>query len=451
MGVLTISFATAQETNTETRNSLKLHIDSLVVDIHNDTMLRIIDENSWLPEMDIRKKTDLHADLVKLRAGNISVPFFAAYSSPFFGQPEKSLSRTLAMFNALYWTEWNNPEIMSISSTYEEIQETVLERRIAAVPAIEGAYSITEDNAEELLLQYRDMGVKAIGLTWNYSNQLAEGLYGVYGDYNGTRSPGGLTGLGLSVLSQMNSLGILMDVSHLSERSFWDVMENTRNPVIASHSGAFGVTPHPRNLTDDQIQAIGKNGGLIGVVYHEEFIGEPRNAYVKDIVDHMDHIINLIGVEHVGLGSDFDGAYLPVDLEDASKTYRITEELANRGYSDRDIKKILGLNMLRVIKENDRLAQETRILEDIIITPDFKMGESFKDKKPVFSASIIGNLEGVETYIVINGIRYPVYAESDRMKYFPKEDLSEKFYVVTFAAAHPDRGETRETRIVYIE
>ncbi|WP_422484885.1 dipeptidase [Gudongella sp. DL1XJH-153] len=450
-GVLIISFATAQETNTGIRNSLKLHIDSVIVDSHNDTMLRIINENSWLPERDIRKRTELHADLVKLRAGNISVPFFAAYSSPFYGQPEKSLSRTLAIFNALYWTEKNNPDILSISSTYEEIQETVLERRIAAVPSIEGAYSITSENGEALLLQYRDLGVKAIGFTWNYSNDLGEGLYGSYGDYRGTQSQRGLTELGVELLSQMNYLGILMDVSHLSESSFWDVMDNTRNPIIASHSGAYGVTPHPRNLTDLQIRAIGENGGVIGVVYHKEFIGKLHNAYVKDIVDHMDYIINLIGVDHVGLGSDFDGAYLPVDLEDASKTYRITEELVKRGYGDREIKKILGLNILRVIKENDRLAQETRKNEDITITPDFKMGEGFEDKKPVFSATIRGNLKDLETCIIVNGIRYPVDIENSKMEYIPEENLNEKFYLVTFAAVNSDRGESRETRIVYIE
>lgn len=444
-------FSSAQEGSATGRNSLKLHIESIVADGHNDTMLRIIDEESWLPKDDIRKGTSLHADLSKLRAGNISVPFFAAYSSPFYGQPERSLSRTLAIFNALYWTERNNPDILEIVSSYDEIEKALLKGKIAGVPTMEGAYSITESNWEELLLQYRDLGVKSIGFTWNYSNDLAEGLYRAYGDYNGTPSEGGLTGLGIQVLERMNQLGIIPDVSHLSEESFWDVIQNTKSPVIASHSGAYGEHAHPRNLKDDQIQAIGDNGGVIGVVYHDEFIGETGNTYVKDIVDHMEHIIQLVGVDHVGLGSDFDGAYLPVDLEDASKVYRITDELVGRGYSDLEIRKILGLNLLRVIKENDRIARVRSMLVDVQISPDFNMGQIFGRTRPVFSADISGNHEDVDLYGVIDGIRHPVEISNGKATIVDKDELVEKFHVVTFVAEHPAWGEQRETRIVYIE
>jgi len=444
-------YSTAQGVFNHISNPLKLHIDSVVVDGHNDTMLRIIDESSWLPHKDIRKRTDLHADLWKLRAGNISVPFFAAYSSPFYGQPERSLSRTLALFNALYWTERNNSDILEIASSYDEIEKVLLKRKIAAIPSIEGAYSITKMNWEDLLLQYRDLGVKSIGFTWNYSNDLAEGLYSAYGDYNGTPSESGLTALGILALERMNSLGIIADVSHLSQESFWDVIGNTRGPVIASHSGAYGVVPHPRNLKDDQIEAIGENGGVIGVVYHDEFVGKRGNTYVKDIVDHMDHIIDLVGVDHVGIGSDFDGAYLPVDMEDASKVYRITEELARRGYTDQEVKKILGLNILRVIKHNDRIAEGRSMLEGVEISPDFSMGEIFGNNRPVFSADIVGNHKDVEIYGVIDGLRHPVEMDKGKLILIPAAELKEKFHVVTFAAVHPSRGELRETRIVYIE
>lgn len=449
--IIACGYSSAQGISSRARNPLKLHIDSLVVDGHNDTMLRTIDEGTWLPREDIRKGTSLHADLWKLRAGNISVPFFAAYSSPFYGQPERSLSRTLAIFNALYWTERNNPDILEIVSTYDEIEKALLNRRIAAVPTIEGAYSITHGNWEELLLQYRDLGVKAIGFTWNYSNELAEGLYRAYGDYNGTPSEGGLTHLGIRTLERMNQLGIIADVSHLSEESFWDVMANSKSPVMASHSGAYGAYPHPRNLKDDQILAIGENGGVIGVVYHDEFVAGPGKTYVKDIVDHMEHIIDLVGVDHVGLGSDFDGAYLPVDLEDASKVYRITGELVERGYGDREIRKILGLNMLRVIKENDQLAEIRPLLEGVAITPDFSMGEIFQNGRPVFSADISGDHENLEIYGVVDGRRYPVQRDIGKLSMTPELDLREKFHLVTFVADHPTRGDQRETRIVYIE
>jgi membrane dipeptidase len=444
-------FSSAQEGSATGRNSLKLHIDSIVADGHNDTILRIIDEESWLPRDDIRKGTSFHADLSKLRAGNISVPFFAAYSSPFYGQPERSLSRTLAIFNALYWTERNNPDILEIVSSYDQIEKALLGRRIAAVPTIEGAYSITENNWEDLLLQYRDLGVKAIGFTWNYSNDLAEGLYKAYGDYKGTPSQVGLTDLGIQTLERMNQLGIIADVSHLSEESFWDVINNTKSPVIASHSGAYEAYPHPRNLKDDQIEAIGDNGGVIGVVYHDEFVGGHGKTCVKDIVDHMEHIIDLVGVDHVGMGSDFDGAYLPVDLEDASKVYRITEELARRGYSDREIKKILGLNLLRVIKDNDAIAEKGTISEEVSIAPDFTMGEVFHDSRPVFSTDISGSHEDMEIYGVVDGIRYPLEKDNGKNVFTPELDLKERFHVVTFVAEHPTRGEQRETRIIYIE
>ena len=444
-------YSNAQGVFNQKSNPLKLHIDSIVVDGHNDTMLRIIDETSWLPQRDIRERTDLHADLWKLRAGNISVPFFAAYSSPFYGHPEKSLSRTLALFNALYWTERNNPDILEIVSSYDEIEKTLLERRIAAVPTIEGAYSITDSNWEDLLLQYRDLGVKSIGFTWNYSNDLAEGLYSAYGDRKGTPSESGLTPLGIQVLERMNQLGIIADVSHLSQKSFWDVIRNTKSPVIASHSGAYGVVAHPRNLEDDQIEAIGDNGGVIGVVYHDEFAGKPGNTYVKDIVDHMEHIIDLVGIEHVGLGSDFDGAYLPVDLEDASKVFRITEELAERGYADIEIKKILGLNMLRVIKENDQIAEGWSMPEGVGISPDFSMGEVFGNNRPVFSADIVGSHKGFEIYGVVDGLRHPVEIDKGKLILIPVAELTEKFHVVTFVANHPVRGEQRTTRIIYIE
>jgi len=227
-------------------------------------------------------------------------------------------------------------------------------------------------------------------------------------------------------------------------------MANSKSPVMASHSGAYGAYPHPRNLKDDQILAIGENGGVIGVVYHDEFVAGPGKTYVKDIVDHMEHIIQLVGVDHVGLGSDFDGAYLPVDLEDASKVYRITEELVKRGYSDQEIKKILGLNLLRVIKNNDAIAEKRTMLEGVSIAPDFTMGEVFHDRMQVFSADVSGDSENMEVYGIIDGKRHPVEINNGKATIVAKDELVEKFHVVTFVAEDPARGDQRETRIIYI-
>lgn len=431
---------------------LKLHIDSVVVDAHNDTMMKIIDEKTWLPAVDLRKDSNLQIDLIKLRAGNLSVPFFAAYSSPYHGNPDRSVSRTLALINALYFTEKHNRDIFKISSSYKEIEEAVLKRMIAAVPTIEGAYSLSEENAHELLRQYDDLGIKAIGFTWNYSNALGEGLYRSYADIDGSFSQGGLTELGKEIVEQMNSLGMLIDVSHLAETSFWDVIDTTKLPIIASHSGAFSEFIHERNLKDDQIHAIKENGGVIGVVFYTDFISEPGTASISRIVDHIEYIVKLAGIDHVGLGSDFDGAVMPYDLRDSSGVYRITDELARRGYSERDIRKILGLNMLRVIKENDEARIEEPKLDGITIIPQLKMGERLATKTPSLKAYISGhNGKDLSYRVILNGIPREAVIENDQIMLNISSPLKEKFYVVTFEASDGSGSTERATRILYIE
>jgi membrane dipeptidase len=431
---------------------LKLHIESVVVDSHNDTMMKIVDEETWLPSVDLRGDTDLQIDLAKLRAGNLSVPFFAAYSSPYHGNPDRSVSRTLALINALYYTEKHNRDILKISSSYKEIEAALLKKMIAAVPAIEGAYSLSEGNAHELLKQYDDLGIKAIGFTWNYSNALGEGLYRSYADIDGSFSQGGLTELGRKTVEEMNRLGMVIDVSHLAETSFWDVIETSRLPIIASHSGAFSEFIHERNLKDDQILAIKENGGVVGVVFYTDFISEPGTASISRIVDHIDYIVKLAGIDHAGLGSDFDGAVMPQDLGDSSGMYKITEELVKRGYSELDIKKILGLNMLRVIKENDMARIEEPSLEGVTITPLLQMGERFITKTPSLRASITGNNGKDLSYrVILNGIPQKAMIENDQILLDISSPLKEKFYVVTFEASDGSGSVERATRILYIE
>lgn len=436
-------------TNKE-RVSLKLHIESIVVDSHNDTMMKTLDENTWLPILDIRKNTDLHIDIPKLRAGNIKVSYFAAYSSAFYGRPNTSASRTLALLNALYYTEKNNGDVFKIVKTYNELEKAVLDKKIAAVPTIEGAYSFTKDNSRDLLKQYYDLGVRAIGFTWNYSNELAEGLYGSFGDKDGTLSPKGLTSLGKDMVRDLNDLGIIIDVSHLSQDSFYDVIGLTRSPIIASHSGAISVFEHARNLTDDQLLKIKENNGVVGLVYHEEFVNGEGTSYVKNLVDHMDYMVNLIGIDHVGLGSDFDGARLPKDLEDSSKVYRITDELVKRGYGDEDIKKILGKNHLRVYKENEYNMAEVKKIENLKITPYFNMGESLSKDIEVLSARVNGNTENIKFRGIINGVEKKVELRGDKLTIYLDEDLTEKFYVVSFEATDENGSSHRETRIINI-
>lgn len=433
-------------------NPLKLHIDSIIVDGHNDTMMKVIDEITWLPNIDIREETQNQIDIPKLRAGNLKVPFFSAYTSAYYCNPNKSASRTLALLNALYWTEKNNADIFEISSTYDEIEKAILAKKIVAVPTMEGAYSLVKDNAMELLEQYYDLGVKVIGFTWNYSNDLGEGAYRAYADRVGTHSSGGLTELGAEVVKRMNDLGMVVDVSHMAESTFWDVINTTKAPMIASHSGIYAMKAHQRNLNDEQLKALAENGGVVGIIFYPEFLTDKKETFIKDVVDHIDYAVRLIGVDHVGLGSDFDGATMPKDLKDSSKIYKITEELVRRGYKKEEIQKILGKNFLRVIKECDKLAEVQNKAGNIRIKPFLEMGESIGDKTPLLGAKIEGNeIDVSEFRIIINGIVHnPTFDKGTNiLSYKIKNPLIEKFYVVTFEAKNTDGEIQRESRIFY--
>ena len=436
------------------RNALKLHIESVIVDTHNDSMMKIIDENTWLPVTDIRYNTNNHIDIPKMRAGNLKVGFFAAYTSAYYGNPNKALSRTLALLNALYWTEKNNSDIFSITSSSKEIERALLDWKIAAVPTIEGAYSINNKNGIELLRQYHDLGVMAIGFTWNYSNELGEGAYGSYADATGTPSSGGLTKLGEEIIKEMNSLGILIDVSHLNVETFWDVINTSKAPVIASHSGVYTLKPHQRNLNDDQLKAIAKNGGVVGMVLYRGFIKEMDNAYIKDYVNHIDYAVNLIGIDHVCIGSDFDGGEIPLDMKDVSELYKITEELVKRGYKDEDIKKILGKNILRVIQATEGLATIPNRSEAISLIPNMDMGQVIGDSTPLLTAKVNGTNSNEESFrVIIDGIVYkPNFDKmNSTISIQVKAPFAEKFHVITFKASDNVGGIQRATRIFYID
>lgn len=451
---LIFSFSTRPLANKiKEMNALKLHIDSFVVDSHNDTMMKIIDEETWLPVIDIRNETNNHIDIPKMRAGNLRVAFFAAYSTAYGGDSVKSLSRTLALINALYWTEKNNSDIFNITTSYKEIERALIDWRIAAVPSIEGAYSMTKENGIELLKQYSDLGVKAIAFTWNFSNDLGEGANGVYDDAAATKSSGGLTSLGKEAVKEMNRLGMIVDVSHMNEDTFWGVINTTKAPIIASHSGVYALKPHQRNLKDDQLKAIKENGGVAAMVLYRGFLTVDKDAYLKDYMDHIDYAVDLIGIDHVAIGSDFDGGELPFDMKDASELYKITEELVKRGYEEEDIKKLLGRNTLRVIKEVEALADVPSEANDIEIIPAYKMGEIVNEDIPLLAARMSG--EGVEVEslrVIVDGTPYnPDFKEETGIISLQLGNpLTQKFHVVTFEAANMDGEIKRETRIFYI-
>jgi membrane dipeptidase len=204
---------------------------------------------------------------------------------------------------------------------------------------IEGGEPLAGDLG--VLRMLHRLGIRMIGLTWYYRNALADGLWE-------RRTKGGLTRFGVDVVAEMARLGMIPDVSHLTDEGFWDLLDVTNSPVIASHSNARAVCASPRNLTDEQITALAERGGVVGLNFSSRHVKE-GGATVQDLVDHVDHIVELVGADYVGLGSDFDGTRTPpVGLEDASQHPNFTRELVARGYSDAEIMKILGANHLRV-------------------------------------------------------------------------------------------------------
>lgn len=454
VGIILLSLSTGIYAIKEREmNALKLHIDSVVLDSHNDTMMKVIDEETWLPVVDIRNNTPFHVDIPKMRAGNLRGAFFAAYTSDFYGNPERALSRTLALVNALYWTEKNNSDIFNITSTYEEIQSSIKEWKIAAIPSIEGGYSITEENYLQLIKQYHDLGVKAIAFNWNFSNALGEGANEVYADESKTKSSGGLTNLGKKAIKEMNELGIIVDVSHMNEETFWGVIKASKAPIMASHSGAYTIRPHRRNLKDDQLKAIKDSNGVAAMVMYRDFVKSLDDAYIKDYVDHIDYVVNLIGIDHVAIGSDFDGAELPLDMKDSSELYKITEELVKRGYKEGDIKKLLGLNTLRVIKDVEAFSKKTTKADNISIKPSLKMGDEV-DNPPLLIGEITGRDIDVETIkVIVDGLEYnPNFNnETSTISLQLGRPLTEKFHVVTFEVANNDGEIVRATKIFYVE
>jgi membrane dipeptidase len=327
-----------------------LHEESVVVDTHCDTLKCLIPmftlphNSQWDDRSDIGMgvRSELgHIDFPRLKEGGVNCQVFAI-SSVRDKTRAYALRTAMEMISIFYSECEKYKNTVTPISSYSEIIEASAKGMIAAMLSIEGADVI--EGKIGLLKVFHQLGVRMVGLVHSIRNELADGVAD-------QRTGGGLSDLGVQAVEELDRLGILIDVSHLSDAGFWDLLDIAKGPVMASHSNARAVCDHPRNMTDDMIKAMAERKGVMGMNFAPHFV-HPTQATVNGVVDHIDHIVNLVGSDFVGLGSDFDGIpFTPTGLEDVTMMPNITAELVNRNYSEEDIKKILGENHLRLIKE----------------------------------------------------------------------------------------------------
>jgi len=339
----------------EEERAKRLHEGSVVVDTHNDTVLHLIKAPPFIysgrPVPERRKLGERseagQIDIPRIKEGGVDCLLFAMYVSP---QHRARLRRLIQMLDAFHTELEANPETIALATSYDEIIAAVKDEKIAAVITIEGGEPL-EGDLGALRTAYR-LGARSLTLTHFPRNEL--------GDGSGADSGSHLSAFGKEVVEEMNRLGMIVDISHLNETGFWDVMEISKDPALATHSNCKALCGHHRNLTDDQIKALAENGGVINLSFCAGFIkdgvgfGDPESinkVTIEDWLDHLDHAVGLVGTDHVGLGSDLDGGCGFPGLDDATKFPDLTRGMVARGYSDADIEKILGANDLRVFKK----------------------------------------------------------------------------------------------------
>jgi membrane dipeptidase len=330
-----------QLTKRQEERAHRLHKEAAVIDTHCDTLGHFL-RGSWPrrpPRRLGERSEEGHIDLPRLVEGGVTCQTFAIYTGNKAIVPEATL-RALQMVDVFYKEIGENEGIVSVT-TPDEIITAKEAGNVAGLLSIEGAEPLMGDIG--LLRVFYRLGIRMMSFAWNYRTPFADGL-------NAKRAESKLPDLGVQALEEMDRLGMVFDVSHLSDSNFWDVADVMKGPFIASHSNCRDVCDHPRNLNDDMIRALADHGGVMGMNFAPAFVAK-ENPTVEDVVDHIDHIVDLVGPDHAGLGSDFDGIGTPPKgLEDVSKIPNITRVLVKREYSDEDILKILGKNHLRVFK-----------------------------------------------------------------------------------------------------
>ena len=369
----------------------ELHMRAIVVDTHDDTTQRLIFDKAF----DIGARNPKgNIDIPRMREGGLDALFFSIWvPSDVTGPP--AVKRAMDQIDAVREAARTHPNDLLLATTAADIRRATAEHKIAALMGMEGGHMIDDDL--RLLRDYAALGVRYLTLTHFKNNNWAD---------SSTDKPAhnGLTAFGKDVVRELNRLGMMVDISHVADKTFYDALAVSTAPVIASHSSCRAIANHPRNMTDEMLRALAKNGGVAMINYHAGFLSEefrvasekkngnvvaameamskkcggneacttmegervdheammkgdlPKVTWEK-IVEHIDHAVKVAGIDHVGLGSDFDGATMPLGMEDASKLPKITDALLKKGYAPADVDKILGGNILRVMEAVERAAR----------------------------------------------------------------------------------------------
>ncbi|MBS1841168.1 MAG: dipeptidase [Acidobacteria bacterium] len=378
--------------DTVSEKAKKLTFSSIVMDTHDDTTQRMLDPKF---DLGVRQK-DGSIDIPRMKEGGLTGIFFSIWIPSKITGPE-AVKRAKAQIAAVHEQVKRNSKEIVLATTAEEVRAAKKQGKIAALMGVEGGHMIGNDLAN--LREFAASGVRYMTLTHSGNDEWAD---------SSTDKPvhNGLTDFGKDVVREMNKLGVIVDISHVSDKTFYDALAVSKAPMFASHSSCRAICDAPRNMTDQMIKDLAAKGGVIQINYHVGFLSQEfRDAEKKDpainesigkevakrcgddneacqltegdkltreavaagklprvewtkIIEHIDHAVKLVGADHVGLGSDFDGANMPYGMEDATMIPKITEALLKKGYSESDIRKILGENTLRVMSEAERVSRE---------------------------------------------------------------------------------------------
>ncbi len=391
VGGVVLPLALAQQSTTITPQAKELHAKSIVIDTHDDTTQRLLD-----PNFDFgARHSDGNVDIPRMREGGLDAIFFSIWiPGTVTGQP--AVDRAMAQIEAVRRTVAAHPSDLVLCTTAEQIRAAKGSGKICALMGVEGGHMI--NNSLETLDKFYALGVRYMTLTHTVNTDWA--------DSSGDKpAHDGLTPFGKQVVAEMNKLGMMVDISHVADKTFYDVLATSKAPVIASHSSCRAICSAPRNMTDQMIRDLAAHGGVIQINYHIGFLSQefadaskahpeygkeieaeakkrcagneacelieadkitreyvaagklPRVEWTK-IIEHIDHAVKLVGADHVGLGSDFDGADMPYGMDDVSKLPEITTALLAKGYAPADVQKILGGNTLRLMQEVEDTAKK---------------------------------------------------------------------------------------------